>query len=126
MEIRDFRSITMYGVHDRITKEGASEIESAMQHFKSFKSNLVTARLLKEEGKESDELRYLNGARRQLVIARQHYTSYYKCMKKILQLFGKNISWRIDWYKAHGETPTAAYLYNLPVSKEDTEAWLNR
>ena len=124
MEIRDYRNITLCGNY--ITEEGAVEIAAAIKYFKSFKSNLVTARLLKEEGKESDEPRYLDGARRHLAIARQHYTSYYKCMKKILQLFGKNISWRIDWYKAHGETPTAAYLYNLPVSKEDTEAWLNR
>ena len=126
MEIRDYRNITLRGVYDYITEEGAVEIEAAIKYFESFKSNLVTARILKEEGKESDEPRYLDGARRHLACARQSYKSYRKCMKKIHQLFGKDINWRIDWYKAHGEIPTAAYLYNLPVSKEDTEAWLNR
>ena len=118
MEIRDYRNITLRGVYDYITEEGAVEIEAAIKYFESFKSNLVKARILKEEG--------LDGARRHLACARQSYKSYRKCMKKIHQLFGKDINWRIDWYKAHGEIPTAAYLYNLPVSKEDTEAWLNR
>ena len=127
MEIRDYRSTNnLYGVCDRITEEGAVEIKAAIKYFNSFKSNLITARLLKEEGKESDEPRYLDGAHRHLAFARQAYVSYRNCLEKIHKLFGENINWRIDWYKQHEEIPTVAYLYNLPVSKEDTEAWLNR
>ena len=46
MEIRDYRNITLRGVYDYITEEGAVEIEAAIKYFKSFKSNLITARIL--------------------------------------------------------------------------------
>ena len=40
MEIRDYRSTNnLYSVYDRITEEGAVEIEAAIKYFKSFKSN---------------------------------------------------------------------------------------
>ena len=120
MEVIDYRSITRYGIYDYITEEGALKIELAMKYFDDFKNEINVAKMFK---KDNDAPKYVH---RHLAIARQSYKSYCECMKKIHQLFGKDINWRIDWYKAHGEIPTAKYLYNLPVSKEDTEAWLNR
>lgn len=118
METADYRSITLYGVHDRITEEGALEIEAAMQYFDNFKSDFILAKLFKQTNS--------NSAHHYIVSARKHYEKYRSSIKKVYRLFGKqNISWRINWYKAHGETPCASYLLNLPVSKEDTEECVN-